>query len=846
MEDGRPDDRDPVLCILPSRTASPGKVVPLKLVVTEKNIAAKKLAEVLASGKPKTGKVYNTAVYTFQRDGEDWMSIGLKGHVLGVDFPQQIVFGDGSWDAVWGDDAMKAPVVIPASLATPPWPKKKPFTVDGVDLKTWKLAALPYLIWAPIGKTPAERELIRALKSAARKADEIVIATDFDREGELIGSDAAALVREVNKKAPIKRARFSALTKGEVVRAFSELVTVDDCLAQAGESRQDIDLVWGAVLTRYLTVAKFTGFGNVKSAGRVQTPTLALIVERERERDAFVPEDYWTVKGTFRSCGSGAAEFAAGHATSRFKSEAEATRVMDAIAGKTSGTVTAAAKKRRKVPPPTPFNTTALQAAAAAEGLTPARTMRVAESLYMDGLISYPRVDNTVYPQSLDLPAILDALQGVPEFRAHTAALLAAGPLHPTRGDKETTDHPPIHPTGAADEKKLKPEAWKLYNLVARRFLATLSDAAVVEGTTVTVEVGGEPFVAKGDVLVVPGFRRVYPYGLKKDEQLPALHEKDEVDFLGAECAQKATEPPARYSQGRLIQEMEKLGLGTKATRHAIIERLLEVKYVIDEPPRPTNLGRAVIDALSLYAQRITTPDMTSELEAEMDAIAAGDRQRVDVVEHSRELLAQAMDDLLPKAAEVGEMLRVAGAGDAKVGVCLKCGHDLLVKSSTKTRGQFVGCSGWPDCDVTYPLPQGKIEAVPEPCPACGTPQVKVIQFRSKPRVVCLDPACTTNFEPEVNVGACAACAAAGKHGDLIARRSPRTLKRFVRCTNYDECQTSYPLPQRGELAATGETCETCGAPMVTVTTNRGPWRVCIDPACPARPPRTKAKRRSY
>ena len=104
------------------------------------------------------------------------MSIGLKGHVLAVDFPQQIVFGDGSWDAVWEDDAMKAPVVIPASLATPPWPKKKPFTTDGVDLKGWKLASLPYLVSAPIGKTPAERELIRALKSAARKSDEIVIA----------------------------------------------------------------------------------------------------------------------------------------------------------------------------------------------------------------------------------------------------------------------------------------------------------------------------------------------------------------------------------------------------------------------------------------------------------------------------------------------------------------------------------------------------------------------------------------------------------------------------------------------------------------------------------------------
>ena len=404
----------------------------MKLVVTEKNIAAKKLAEILATGRPKTGKVSNTAVYTFERDGEEWMSIGLKGHVLGVDFPQQIVFGDGAWDAVWEDDAMKAPVAIPDSLATPPWPKKKPFTTDGVDLKGWKLAALPYLVWAPIGKTPAERELIRALKSAARKADEIVIATDFDREGELIGSDAAALVREVNKKAPIKRARFSALTKGEVVRAFEELVPVDDCLAQAGESRQDIDLVWGAVLTRYLTVAKFTGFGNVKSAGRVQTPTLALIVEREREREAFVPEIYWTVKGAFRSRGADAAEFAA---ASRDQSLQERGRRHACDGGRrrqdVSGTVTAAEKKRRTVKPPTPFNTTALQAAAAAEGLTPARTMRVAESLYMDGLISYPRVDNTVYPESLDLPGILEALQGVPEFRAHAAAILSAGRCTP-------------------------------------------------------------------------------------------------------------------------------------------------------------------------------------------------------------------------------------------------------------------------------------------------------------------------------------------------------------------------------------------------------------------------------
>jgi DNA topoisomerase-1 len=802
----------------------------LKLIVTEKNIAAKKLAEILAVGKPKTDKVYSTPTYTFRRDGEDWMAIGLKGHILGVDFPLQLVHESGKWEAVWDEEHRETPAVLPDSLPTPPWPKKKPFTANGVDLKTWKIAALPYLVWAPIGKSPAEKELIRSLKSVAKKADEIIIATDFDREGELIGSDAAGLVRDVNKSASILRARFSAITKDEIERAFSELSTVDECLAQAGESRQDIDLVWGAVLTRYLTMAKYSGFGNVKSAGRVQTPTLALIVEREREREAFQPEVYWTVKGAFKH---GAEEFSAGHAADRFKSEAEAKRVMDAVAAASRGTVSATEKKQRKVTPPTPFNTTALQAAAAAEGITPARAMRIAESLYMDGLISYPRVDNTVYPSSLDLKGILGTLSEVPAYRDYARKLLGSGALHATRGAKETTDHPPIHPTGAADSDKMKPEEYKLYNLVARRFMATLSDSATIEGTKVTIDVAGEPFVAKGDVLVRPGFRAIYHYGLKKDEQLPPLSEGESVDFLGAEFAQKQTEPPSRYSQGKLIQEMEKRGLGTKATRHAIIERLLEVRYVANEPLEPTCLGRAVIDALSAFAPRITTPEMTSELEAEMDAIAGGRSTRSEVVEHSRELLAKTMDELIAKVTEVGEALKDAGADDAKVGVCPKSGHDLLVKSSAKTRGQFVGCSGWPECDVTYPLPQGKIEPVDELCPECGTPQVKVIQFRQRPRLHCLSPECPTNYQPSIVVGKCPTCTADGRDGDLVVQRSARTLKRFVRCTNYDTCQTSYPLPQNGEIQATGEVCAACGAPRIIVTTRRGPWNICIDPACP-------------
>jgi DNA topoisomerase-1 len=200
------------------------------------------------------------------------------------------------------------------------------------------------------------------------------------------------------------------------------------------------------------------------------------------------------------------------------------------------------------------------------------------------------------------------------------------------------------------------------------------------------------------------------------------------------------------------------------------------------------------------------------------------------------------MDELIPRKDEVSEALSDAVAADARVGSCPKCGKDLLMRSSPKTHSNFIGCSGWPDCDVTYPVPQGKIEPVEEPCPVCGKPQIKVIAFRSKPQVVCIDPLCPTNIEPDLNVGECPTCAAEGRRGELIAQKNPRTLKRFIRCTNYETCHTSYPLPQRGKLTASGEVCTACGAPKVTVTTNRGPWELCPNPACPLRVAKEQAQ----
>jgi DNA topoisomerase-1 len=791
----------------------------VRLVVSEKNIAAKRIAEILAVGTPKTDKVYSTPVYTFKgRDGEEWVSIGLKGHIMGVDFPEWVEEKpDGS---VVGIDPEKAPTTATASGTSGP-----------INLKRW-LGSLPVLVRAPILKLPAEKGIIQSLKSLSKKADDVIIATDYDREGELIGADARDVVRSANATVPVSRVRFSAITRDEIQRAFAEPGTISEELAQAGESRQEIDLVWGAVLTRYLTLAlqrkSRKPFGDLLSAGRVQTPTLKLIVDREAERDRFVPEDYWTLKGEFDAGGE---RFTASHAADRFKTEAEAKAALDAVAGSDSGTVVETKRTRRKVDPPVPFNTTSLMAAAANEGLSPARTMQVAESLYMSGYISYPRVDNTVYPPSLDLKAILDSLAQVPTFAEH-AKRIAGGTLKPTRGPKETTDHPPIHPTGAADPERLDGQAWKLYNLVSRRFLATLSGPAFVEATRVDIDVSGERFVAKGDVVVEPGFRAVYPYGLKKDEHLPAMAEGDTVGFLGAALEAKQTQPPARYSAGRLIQEMERLGLGTKATRHDIIQTLADRKYVTGEPIEPTCKGITVISALATYAERITTPDMTSELDAEMDAIAEGRDTQERVVDHSRRLLDDVIEVLLEREDEVAESLKTATDEDAKVGVCPLCGHDLMIKFAPKTKSYFVGCTGYPECNRTYPLPkQAKFEATEGLCEVCGSPRIKVIQFKKKPVIMCLSPDCPTKKGPEMTVGTCPKC------GGELRMVYSQFGKRYVRCENWDpkDHPVAYPLPQTGDIVVTSETCGACGAPKVTITTRRGPWTICIDPECPER-----------
>lgn len=668
------------------------------LIVSEKNNTAKKISDILSAKKAKSTKVYSIPVYTFSKDGKDYTAIGLKGHVLKVDFPQRF------------DN----------------WQKTDPIE----------------LIDAPIEKVPVQLNIIKALKKEAKNADEIIIATDFDREGELIGVDALNLINGQKKDLPAKRARFSALTAEEINQSFENLEEIDKSLAEAGEARQDIDLIWGAALTRFISIATTRLGRQFLSAGRVQTPTLALIIDREKERQAFKPVPFWVLTADFLKDGVG---FKALHKTEKFLDEKEATTAKKNLTE--AAEVVKVTVKETKSNPPAPFNTTAFLSAASNVGISPARAMRLAESLYMDGFISYPRVDNTVYPDSLDIKGVLKQLGKVDIFTDLAKELLAKDKLTPTRGKKFSTDHPPIHPTGAASRSDVDPAAWKIYELVCRRFMATLSDPSVSQSTRADISCGGEELFVRGRVVIEEGWLKFYSYSRKKDEEIPLLNEGDKIKLVESEIEAKETQPPARFSQAKLITVMEEKGLGTKATRHNIIQNLFDRGYIHSDPIIPTEMGISLIKGLEKYAQQITTPEMTSELEASMDQIANSKDSSKNVVDLSRKLLSQVMVSLKSKEKEFSEEVREGIRFDKVIGKCA-CGGDLVIKRS-KFKKRFVGCTNYQEknCTVTYPLPPyGEIVALGEVCPECGAPKIKAISKGKRPWVVCINYyECPTN-----------------------------------------------------------------------------------------------------
>lgn len=649
----------------------------MHLIVTEKNITARKIAQILF-GSVKDKKVDGVSVY----ENDDTAVVGLSGHIVNIDFP--------------------------------------------AEYNNWQGKSPSDLIWAETETRYTQKKIASALKKLAGGAARVTIATDFDREGELIGVEAYSIIKEANPTIAFDRARYSAITKPEIEHAFANTVPLDFNLAAAGEARQKIDLVWGAALTRFISLSCGRLGNSFLSVGRVQTPLLALVVDREKDIKSFTPTPYWELYATF----SNNEELIAGHIGNRFTEKAKADAIVTRL-GKT-GKVIDFKKEPKAEYPPIPFSTTEFIRAAASIGFSAANAMRVAENLYVNGWISYPRTDNTVYPASLNLREVVSQFTSG-EFGKYARRLLEQSNFKPTRGKKETTDHPPIYPVANARKSDLRSDEWRLYELIVSRFFATLAPPAEWEIRSACMDVNGEMFKAGGSTLSTPGWRLYYPYGMPKEELLSELKINEVLKIKGVTLDEKLTKPPVRYGQGRLVKMMEDLGLGTKSTRHETIQKLYARNYVHGNPPQPTNTAFAVVEALEKYADLITRHDMTSRLEEDMDSIAEGKIKEKEVVKESQGMLETIFNVLDKNQKEIRGVLYDGLREDKLIGKCPSCGKDLLVRKSKKG-GRFIGCDGYPDCNFILPLPRmGTVVVTDKSCEKHGISHIKIVNGGSKP-----------------------------------------------------------------------------------------------------------------
>ncbi len=595
------------------------------------------------------------------------------------------------------------------------------------------------LQWVPaykVGKgSEHTKDYVKALETIAKKADVCVSACDYDIEGSLIGFNA---IRFAAKRENGKRMKFSALTKEDIVHAFEKMEELDYNNAYAGETRHMLDWYWGINLSRALMDAiKKAGTYKVMSIGRVQGPTLDILVKREKEIAAFKPEPYWQLfveRDGIRYI----------HEKEKFWKEEEAKRAQENT--RKEGLVENVVVEEFKVAPPPPFDLTSLQIEAyRVFKMSPKEVLQLSQNLYENSYISYPRTSSQKLPPTLGLKSILEKMRGVEGYAKSAEFLLANGLTRPKEGSKSDPAHPAIHPTGIYG--RMGEREGKLYDLIARRFLACFGENAIKESTKVMLKMGGERYIGKGIVIKKEGWIGIYgKYYDVEEERLPPFEKGQSfiADKIIGEV--KQTQPPKRYTATSLVKVLEKNNLGTKATRATIIDTLFKRDYVRNASIEVTHFGMKVHDVLTKYCPEILDEKLTRSFEEKIEDIQNGKEKEEKVLEKAREVLAKIIDEFKKNEAMIGKgLLEEFKKSESRRGfimVCDKCGKDLVIKKTRDGR-IFIGCTGFPNCRNAYPIPsEVKKVSFVKKCDKCGAP---VIRYKIGKIVVtrCANRKCT-------------------------------------------------------------------------------------------------------
>ncbi|MBU0461050.1 MAG: DNA topoisomerase I, partial [Nanoarchaeota archaeon] len=653
--------------------------------------------------------------------------------------------------------------------------------------------------WQPSGESRKEaaysKKYLAALKKLAKDAKEFTVATDYDIEGEVIGWN---IIRFACKQKDANRMKFSTLTKPDLVKAYeTKSKHLDWGQAYAGETRHFLDWIYGINLSRALSLSIKSAVKRhqILSVGRVQGPTLKIIVSREKDIIAFKPEPFWQIEldGKIK-----AGDLIAWHEEDKFWDKSKAEEIVKKVKGK-DGKIADTEKTEFRQMPPNPFDLTSLQTEAYRTlNIQPKITLSMAQNLYTEGYISYPRTSSQKLPKEIGYKKIIETLAKQDRFKDECGFLLKKSNLSPNEGKKTDPAHPAIYPTGIFP--KLSGKEADLYELIVRRFLATFGDPAVRETMKIIIDVNNEKFIAKGTRTKEQGWHTLYGrFTMMKEEELPNAVKNEPVSVKKIKLHDKETQPPKRYTPASIIKELEKHGLGTKSTRAQIVDNLFQRGYLTGQTIEATQLGIKTVETLEKYCPEILDEELTRNFEIEMEQIREKTKKEEEVLEGAKAVLTKILTQFKKHEKSIGTELAEATRETEKelstVGKCPKCKEGTLMIKRGKF-GQFIACDKYPECTATFSLPSGaKVKVTDKVCEHCGLPTVGIIRRRGMFNV-CINPDCPSKQIEDKALKKEAEKIEAGKiekpcpqckEGKLVLRKSVYGF--FYGCSRYPKCK---------------------------------------------------------
>ncbi len=653
-----------------------------------------------------------------------------------------------------------------------------------------------------------KEKVVHDLAALAKNADEVLLATDPDREGEAI---AWHLSEALKLKKP-KRVVFHEITKEAVQAAILAPRQIDERLKEAHEARRVLDRLFGYDLSGLIWTKLRYGL----SAGRVQSPALRILVEREREIKAFIPEKFWVLTALLKNKTSEPIEFTC---VDEPKSQADADKIVE-LGKKSNWQVSKVEESEQKRRARAPFTTSTLQQAASSRlGLSPSITMRLAQKLYEAGHITYMRTDSTNLSQ-----------QALAEIGSVVASKFGANyhqrQVFSTKSKNAQEAHEAIRPTHAsALTAGNSAQEQKLYQLIWRRAVASQMTDALMARTTVTAEVNEKlvpEFRVSGSRVIFDGWLKADPAAKSEDVILPQFKEGEELTLKDLAAEGKETAPPNRYSEAGLVKELEKRGIGRPSTYAAIIKTIIDRGYVEKEQRslKPTETGEVVSTFLETHFADYISDSFTAEMEDELDDIALGKREYVKTLKDFYGPFTKAIK-------EKKKLEKITNLGDAPDNIkCPVCGGPMIIKLSKA--GKFYSCAKFPDCTGALTLEGKQLEGpkeTGEKCPECEEGKLVERQGRYGTFISCSRyPKCKFIKKDENNTAGdtgvkCPVC----NKGTMREKRGRFGI--FYGCSNYPDCKNIIKSKPTGKL------CPECGSLMMEGTKTI-PER-CSNKACP-------------